>query len=152
MADKFAREQIGVRDGSVPRGRLDGGIQGGNVRSFVARIDLAATGNGQVQQADNVLLAVLPRGFKFLFGILQNSASLGATAQVAIGTSKTHATNGQYRAAAIKTATTPELFGQPAALADDAVADPTPVYLTVGVADVATAGTAVITIYAAAAT
>lgn len=152
MADKFSLEQVGVRDGTVPKGRIDGVLQGGSVRSFTARITLAASGNGLVTQSDNVLLAILPAGYKFLYGILQNSTTLGASAQVAIGTNKAHASNGQFRASAVKTTTTQELFGPSTAMDDDPVSAPTPIYLTNGTADLPPAGTIVVEIFASAAT
>lgn len=150
MADRVASELVGVRDGTVPKLRAEGALQGGPLHRFRAVIALAASGNGLFAQADNVLLAEVPQGHVFAFGIVNNSATLG-TAQLAIGTSKTHGSNGQLRAAAVKTSTTPEVFGPSTAMDDAPLTAPTRYYATVGVADMPTSGVIVIDLYFSAA-
>ena len=109
------------------------------------------TGSGSdtiaVTTADNVLLARLPSGGSFAFGILTTSATLGS-AVVAIGTNKVHASNGQYRAAGtFTTADTPTLFGLAAAVSGGALSADTPVYLTCATANLPTAGTLIVDLY-----
>lgn len=150
MANKFATELVGVKDGSVPRLRSSGIVVGGALTRFRATLALAASGNGQVQAADNVLLAELPPGYVFAFGALTVSATMGA-AQLAVGTNPVHASNGQYRAAATATtADTPALFGKAAAQKLPASTAPTKVYLTTS-ADLPTAGDVVVDIFASSA-
>lgn len=152
MPRRFANALVGVRNNAVPRGRINGVMQGGSVRAFTAVINLAAAGNGLLTTADEALLCQLPAGYKFLFGILQNDTALGATAQVAIGTNPVHASNGQYRASAIKNAVGQEIFGLTSGMDDEPVAAPTDIFLTVGAANLPTTGTIVVVIFAAAAT
>jgi len=76
----------------------------GRVRCFDELVVLAsqATADGIIE------VARLPKGAKFLYGILQTDTSLG-TSTIAIGIS---GTAGKYRASATFTATnTPTLFG-----------------------------------------
>ena len=89
-------------------------------------------------------------GYAVLAYILSGSA-LGASAQVAIGTSKVHASNGQYRASAIKNTTGYEIGMVAAAHAAAPVTAPTDVWLTVGTADLPTSGTLIVDILASAA-
>jgi hypothetical protein len=148
MAERVAVELVSVKDGTVPALRAEGAVQGGKLIRFRATIELAASGNGDLNTGDSVLLGVLPAGAVFAFGQLNNTATLGASAQVAIGTNKVHASNGQYRASAVKTTTTIEDFGLTPAQKAAPAAAPVPVYLTVGVADLPTSGTIVVDIYA----
>lgn len=63
--------------------------------------------------ADDDKLFVLPIGFRFLFGMLTATATLGGAATIAIGIT---GTTGKYRTAAIHTtANLPVLFGNAAA-------------------------------------
>lgn len=150
MAKRVSQELVGVRDGTVPKLRSEGAVIGGDLKRFRAVILLAASGNGQVTQADHVLLFQLPAGYVPALTIV-NGVALGATAQIAIGISPVHANNGQYRAAAIKNTATIEL-GIPVAAADDPPsANPTDVFLTVGAADLPTAGTLIVEVWASAA-
>jgi hypothetical protein len=150
MAKKFSQEMLGVRDGTVPKLRAEGAVIGGDLKRFRAVIALAVAGNGLVTQADNVLLFQLPAGYVPALTIL-NGIALGATAQIAVGTSPVHATNGQFRAAAIKNAAGVEI-GMPVAAADDPPSpSPQDVFLTVGAADLPTAGTFIVEVWASAA-
>ena len=128
---------------------------GQTVKRFRSTINLAAvatTAFGTTQTGaaitDWIQLATIPAGYVFDYGMITASATLGATAQVAIGTNPVHASNGQYRASAtFTTANTPTLFALAAAKAEPALAVDTPVYLTVSTAALPNAGTVVIDLY-----
>lgn len=128
---------------------------GGRTYRFRGVIDLAAiatTSFGTTQAGlpttDWIQLLTLPAGYVPDFGTINSSVSFGTSA-IAIGTSAVHASNGQYRAASIFTAThLPSPFGRTSMAALAAVSIDTPVYLTVGIADLPSAGTLVVDIYA----
>lgn len=125
-------------------------------RSFRFRsvINLAAVATGTfgstqvgISTTDWAMLAIVPAGYVFDYGIITSSVTLG-TAVVAIGTSPTHASNGQLRAAATFTAVdTPTLFGTAASQAGAAYTTDTPIYLTAATAAVPSPGTLVIDLY-----
>lgn len=150
MPDRFPTELVGVRDGAVPRLRAEGVLQGGDLKSFRATVTLAASGNGLLTTADALLLCQLPVGYRPVAYIV-NGVALGASAQIAIGTSKVHASNGQYRASAIKNSTAYEIGLVPAAHAAAPVTVPTDIWLTVGTADLPTSGQLIVEVVAAAA-
>lgn len=143
MPDLFAPHLQGVLDGTLPPARQPGN-QNGKVRSIQARINLATL---DINTADNVLLGILPNGAVPLYGVMIASVTMGASATLAIGTNKVHASNGQYRAAAVfTTAETPAVFGLSAAMGVPVTAE-TPVYLTNGVADLPASGTLIIELF-----
>lgn len=109
MANTFAPEVAGL--GTTPTTNAFGGVQGGRVRRFRATVPFT----GQAI-ADTIVLAEVPAGYTFAYGVINNTASFGGTATIAIGTA---GAAGKYRAAAIQTATGPQLFGL-ASAADDA--------------------------------
>lgn len=127
---------------------------GGRMFRYRAVLNLAAIATGTfgstqagLPTADWAMLAIIPAGYVFDFGIITSSVTLG-TSVVAIGTSPTHASNGQLRAAATFTAVdTPTLFGLAAAQSAAAYASDTPIYLTAATAAVPSAGTLVIDLY-----
>lgn len=128
---------------------------GGRTYRFRASINLAAIATatfGSTQAAaattDWIQLLTLPSGYVPDFGMITASVSLG-TSVIAIGTSATHGSNGQYRAAGTFTAVdTPTLFGLASMSALGAVAGDTPVFLTIATAALPSAGTLVVDIYA----
>lgn len=125
MAETYAREISGVD--SVPSTKSNGGLQGGRVRRFRATVDM----DGQAI-ADTIVLADVPPGYAFAYGVITASATLGATATLAIGTA---ASSGKYRAAAVLTsADTPTLFGKAAGASADALTDGERVIATVAAA------------------
>lgn len=125
MAETFAREITGVD--SVPSTKSNGGLQGGRIRRFRATVDM----DGQAA-ADTIVLADVPPGYAFAYGVITASATLGSTATLAIGV--TGAT-GKYRAAAtFTTANTPTLFGTAAGASADALASGERVFATVAAA------------------
>ncbi len=141
MADLYSTETAGLQ--SRPVGKPSAGAYGGRMRRYRATITLAAQAT-----ADNILLAYLPAGSVYAFGVLTGSVTLGASV-VAIGTSKVHRTNGQLRAAATFTAVdTPTLFGSAALLGGAALAADTPIYLTLATAALPGAGTLVVDLFA----
>jgi hypothetical protein len=109
MAQTFAPEVAGL--GTIPSTKANGGVQGGRVRRFRATVPFAGQGIG-----DTVVLAEVPAGYTFAYGVMNNTATFGGTATIAIGV---EGTAGKYRAAAVQTATGPQLFGL-ASAADDA--------------------------------
>ena len=138
MADLYSREMTGFASRPVVKASANDGY-GARSRRFRATITLASQ-----PTADNILLGVFPAGSIPEVGFITSSVSLG-TAVIAIGTSKTHASNGQYRAAAVFTAVdTPAPFGAAARLADAPLAADTPVYLTIATAALPASGTLVI--------
>ncbi|MFZ4687853.1 MAG: hypothetical protein ACOYLS_01315 [Polymorphobacter sp.] len=144
MPDLFSPQTTGVFDGTRPPVQQPGNFQRAKLRSIIARINLASLA---VTTADNVLIGTLGPGAVPLYGVILASATMGASATLAIGTNKTHASNGQYRAAAVFTAVdVPTLFGLSAAMGVE-VATETPIYLTNGVANLPSAGILIIEIF-----
>lgn len=127
---------------------------GGRLFRFRSVLNLAAIATGTygstqagLATTDWAMLAIIPAGYVFDYGVITSSVTL-STAVVAIGTSPTHASNGQLRAAAtFTTVDTPTLFGLAAAQAGAAYTTDTPIYLTAATAAVPSAGTLVIDIY-----
>ena len=137
MATTYATEAAGF--GTTPNTKADGGIHGGRLRRFRASFTMAAQASG-----DDIVLAKVPAGYRFAFGIINASATMGGAATVAIGTA---ASAGKYRAAAIFTAAAPTLFGVNTAVDDDALTDAETVILTVGAASLPGSGTAYVDLY-----
>lgn len=140
MADLYSTETAGVD--SRPQVKPSAGAYGARMRRYRASITLAAQAT-----ADNILLAVIPAGSIFDFGMITSSVTLG-TSVVAIGTNKVHASNGQLRAAGTFTAVdTPALFGTAAAMTQAALTADTRIYLTIATAALPGAGTLDIDLY-----
>lgn len=136
MPDLYSIELAGYA--SQPQVKAAVPAVGGRLRRYRATITLASQ-----TTSDNILLAVIPAGSAFVTGIINASATLG-TSVVAIGTNKTHASNGQLRAAAVFTAAAPTLFGLSSAQDDNELAGDTPIYLTIATASLPASGTLVI--------
>lgn len=125
MPEFFAPEVLGTE--SIPNVKASGAVQGGRLRRFRATIRYT----GQAA-ADTVVLANVPAGYAFAFGVLTASATAGASATIAIGTA---ASSGKYRAAAVFTAAnTPTPFGVAAATDDPPLTAPERVIATIAVA------------------
>lgn len=95
---------------------------------------------------DTLVFGTLPAGATFAFGLITSSASLGASATLAIGIA---GATGKYRAAATHTTpNVPALFGlaAPVAAADPLSADEQ-VIGTIAAADLPAAGTLVVDIF-----
>jgi hypothetical protein len=140
MANLYSTETAGVD--TRPAVKPSAGAYGARYRRYRASITLAAQAT-----TDNILLAVIPSGSIFAGGVLTASVSLG-TAVIAIGTSQTHASNGQLRAAGTFTAVdTPTNFGNTAVMAQAALASDTRIYLTIATAALPASGTLVVDLY-----
>lgn len=152
MALTYAQNTAG--QASRPIIRASDPAYGGRMFRYRAVLNLAAIATGTfgstqagLPTADWAMLAIIPAGYVFDFGVITASVTLGA-AVAAIGTSPTHATNGQLRAAATFTAVdTPTFFGLASAQAAVAYAADTPIYLTCATAAIPSAGTLVIDLY-----
>jgi hypothetical protein len=141
MAQTFSTELAGID--SIPAVKPSAtAAYGARLKRFRATITLAAQASG-----DTIVLADLPAGYTFAYGVLTASATLGATATVAIGTATTPA---KYKAAAIFTAAdTPTMFGTAIAGAGQAALTATErVLLTIAAAALPGSGTLVVDIYA----
>jgi hypothetical protein len=129
MPTTYATEVAGIN--AVPATFNNGGLQGGRVRCFRATIPYAGQASG-----DDIVLAVVPAGYTFAFGVITATATAGASATIAIGV--TGAT-GKYRAGAVFTAAnTPTLFGVGAAMDDSPLSASETVRATIGVASLPT--------------
>ena len=137
MPNTFAPEVAGL--GTVPTTQAYGGVQGGRLRRYRATVPFAAQASG-----DTITLAVIPAGHTFAFGVVNATATFGASATVAIGTA---ASAGKYRAAAVHTAVVPTMFGVPAAADDAPLSAAETVIMTVGVAALPGSGSAVVDLY-----
>ena len=137
MTTTYATDVAGF--GTNPTTKVSGGVQGGRLRRFRAVITFASQASG-----DDIVLAKIPAGYTFAFGMINASATFGASATVAIGVS---GTTGKYRAAATHTATVPTLFGLYTAADDVPLAAAETVLLTVGVAALPSSGSAVVDLY-----
>ncbi|MCU0891387.1 MAG: hypothetical protein MUE77_06500 [Sandarakinorhabdus sp.] len=147
MARFFTPQTIGNLDGTTPPVRQAPGLMHAKLRIIPARIDLAQVG-ATITTADEVVLGKEYDGYRFAFGIMNASVTMGASAQLAVGTSPTHASNGQYRAAAVfTTVNTPTLFGLAAAQQANPPAAERLVFLTVGAANLPTSGLLNIDLY-----
>lgn len=106
MSVTFAPEVAG--NDSIPSVNANGGLQGGTVRRFRATIPYAGQASGAT-----IVLADVPAGHQFAYGIITASATAGASATIAIGVA---GATGRYRTGAVFTAVdTPTLFGNAAA-------------------------------------
>ena len=136
MAQTYASEVAGL--GTTPTTNSNGAVQGGRVRRFRATITLASQADG-----DTVVLAQVPAGYAFAYGILNASATLGAST-IAVGVAGTAA---KYRAAAVFTAAAPTLFGLSTAVDDAPLAAGETVILTNTTAALPSSGTLIVDLY-----
>jgi hypothetical protein len=124
---------------AVPTTALSGAVVGGRLRRFRSFITLASQ-----PTTDDILLARVPAGYVFAFGVITSSVTLG-TATVAVGVA---GTTGKYRAAAVFTAVdTPTLFGVSSALDDAPLTASEDVLLTIGTASLPASGILVVDLY-----
>ena len=136
MAQTYAAEVSGLYD--VPATKPSASVVGGRLRRFRATITLASQADG-----DTVVLAKVPAGHTFAYGVLTGSTSLGSST-IAIGIS---GTAGKYRAAAAHTATTATLFGISSAASGAALTAEETVILTNTPAALPSSGTLVVDLY-----
>jgi len=136
MAQTYATEVAGL--GTTPVTNSNGAVQGGRIRRFRATIALASQADG-----DTVVLAQVPAGYAFAYGILNASATLGSST-IAVGIAGTAA---KYRAAAVFTAAAPTLFGVSTAADDAPLAAQEVVILTNTTAALPASGTLIVDLY-----
>lgn len=137
MAQTYANEVSGLYD--VPATKPSAGVVGGRMRRFRATFSLASQASG-----DTIVLAKIPPGHTFSHGLINGSATFGASATVAIGTA---ADAEKYRAAATFTAAAPTLFGKVGASNGAALAAEETVILTVGTAALPSSGSGEVDLY-----
>ena len=138
MAQTYANEVSGLYD--VPATKPSAGVVGGRVRRFRATFSLASQASG-----DTIVLAKIPAGHTFAYGVINGSATFGASATVAIGNA---ADAEKYRAAATFTAAAPTLFGKIGASDDTGPStEEEVVLLTVGTAALPSSGTGEVDLY-----
>lgn len=144
MAEGVSAEFTGVLDGSLlPAAKADGRSINAKVRAFVATLDLSLAAVKKASGDTNVCFRV-PRGYRFLYGLLNASATMGATATIAIGVSGTPA---KFRAAAIFTAAAPTLFGVSTAADDAPLSADEDVIITIAAADLPASGVLVVQMF-----
>ena len=136
MAQTYASEVAGL--GTTPVTNSNGAVQGGRVRRFRATITLASQAID-----DTVVLAQVPAGYAFAYGILNASATL-STSTIAIGIAGTAA---KYRTAAVFTAAAPTLFGLSTAVDDVPLTAQETVILTNTTAALPASGTLIVDLY-----
>ena len=112
------------------------------VKRMRATFTLSATA---VTVSDTLYVGDLPTGATFAYGVITASATMGATATLAIGTT---GSTGKYRAAAtFTTADAPTLFGVNTAVAATPLTASEKVFITIAAASLPTAGTLIVDIY-----
>ena len=136
MTVLYSAEMAGLV--AVPVSLPSGGVVDGNVRVKRSTITLATQ-----TTSDTIVIAKAKEGESFLYGVLTASATLGASATVAIGVT---GTTGKYRAAATFTsANTPTFFGTAAGAATLAADEE--IFITIGTASLPGSGTLVVDMY-----
>jgi len=148
MALFYAPSVNGLRQS--PPVKANDTAYGGRVFRFRAIINLATINGGSaVTTSDQIQVATIPAGYVLDAVEMISSVSL-TTSSIAIGTSSTHASNGQLRPAAAY-GTTAEVLVRTstAALKDDGqLAADTPIWLTLASANLPTTGIVVVDVYA----
>lgn len=138
MTQWYSNELAGIDSTPVVKPSATQGY-GARVKRFTATIALASQASG-----DTVVLADVPAGFKFAYGVLNTDTSLG-TATIEIGDASSAAS---YLAAETFTSTnTPTLFGKVAEVSAAASAASDRLILTVGTAALPASGTLVVDLY-----
>ena len=124
---------------TTPVSMADATAHGGILRRYRATVTMATQ-----TTSDTIVLAKIPAGSAFAFGILSASATLGGTATIAIGIT---GSTGKYRAAATHTVTTPTMFGVHAAMsAAPSTAEET-IFITIAEASLPSSGTFIVDLY-----
>ncbi len=140
LSNELAGTATGLTTTPATGYRPSASVYGARLKRFRATVTYA----GQTT-SDTVLLASVPAGHTFAFGVLTADTSSGSTT-LAIGTSGSAA---KYKAAGAFTATdTPTLFGKAAAMDDAApLSDTENVILTLAAATAPSSGTLVVDLY-----
>ena len=138
MATTYSNEATKYLN-TTPPTKADGSAHGGRMRRYRATIDMAT------QAVGTIVLANVPAGSVFAYGVLTASATMGAAATVAIGIS---GTTGKYRTAAVfTTANTPTLFGNEAGVGAVALTAEEQVVMTTAVAALPAAGQVIVDLF-----
>lgn len=124
---------------TTPPTKADGSAHGGRPRRYRATVTLASQA-----AASDIVLAEIPAGAVFAYGVLTSTVSLG-TATIAIGIT---GTTGKHRTAATFTAAnTPTMFGNQAAVGETALTAAETVRITTATAALPAAGTLTVDLY-----
>lgn len=138
MTTYYVNELSGLYSLPVVKPSATNGV-GGRLRRYSGSITL----NTQTT-SDTIVVAQIPAGADFVFGMITSSVSLG-TSTVAIGYA---GATGAYRAAATFTATdTPTPFGVTAQVKAAPLAAEQQVFITIGVASLPASGTLVVDLF-----
>jgi hypothetical protein len=138
MAVLYASEANGYLN-TTPPSLASGAVHEARVRRYRAKITLATQ-----TTSDTIVLARVPQGSAFMYGVLNTTVSLG-TSTIAIGIT---GTTGKYRAAATFTATdTPTLFGPAAIAGADPLTAAETIFITIATANLPSSGTLVVDLY-----
>jgi hypothetical protein len=133
----YSAEMDGLLN-SVPVSLPSGGVVDGNVRVKRSTITLDTQ-----TTSDTIVIAKAKAGEAFMYGVLNSSATLGASATIAIGVT---GSTGKYRAAATHTAAnTPVLFGVNSAVATLAADEE--IFITIATANLPASGSLVVDMY-----
>lgn len=139
MTTRYGAVHTGVLDGTKPPLRADGALSGGKRRTIRETFDLSTA---TFASGDVLTIGKLPIGAHFAGGRIIASATMGATATIAIG--KAGAT-AKYRAAAVHTTVDqPVTFGLASAFVQAPLTAPETVIATIAAAALPAAGTLVI--------
>lgn len=139
MAKGYAAEQVGVLDGTKnPASLADGRVVDGRILMYQATFDMSKATVAKNSGDTNVCF-VIPGDCKPVLGWLIASATMGATATIAVGNDA--GAPAKYRAAAVFTAPdVPTPFMLSSASDDDPLANPETVIITIGAAALPGAG------------
>ena len=138
MTTFYVNELTGFTSLPVVKPAATNGV-GGRLRRYSGSITLATQ-----TTSDTIVVAQVPAGADFAFGVITSSVSLG-TSTVAIGIT---GSTGLYRTAATFTATdTPTPFGNTAAVKAAPLTTEQSVFITIGVASLPASGTLVVDLY-----
>lgn len=133
----YSTELAGIT--SQPVVKATSQAYGARLIRFRASITLATQ-----TTADTIVVAVVPAGYDFAFGVLTTDTSL-ATSTIAIGIAGTVAL---YKAAAVFTATdTPTFFGKAAQVVAPAITADQTIFITIAVASLPAAGNLAVEMY-----
>lgn len=146
MAQYLSNELAGTTTGLTQASGVASGykpaatVYAGRLKRFRATVTYASQ-----TTSDTILLAQVPAGFTFAFGVLNADTSSGSTT-LAIGIS---GTTGKYRAAGAFTSTnTPTFFGTAAAAgATSALSDTENIILTLAAATAPSSGTLIVDLF-----
>ena len=137
MATTYSTEMTDILN-TNPAKFADGKVVGGRLRRYRATIELAS------QAAGDIVIARIPEGSVFAYGVLNTDTSLGS-ATVAIGTD---ADADLYKSAATFTATnTPTMFARNLGLQEGPLAAQTTIKATTAAAALPASGTLFIDLY-----